>query len=108
MGSNGVADLSNDTASAAKIHRMLLPVTNGAERAETLAARLGCTVASFSEPQGPARPALLGSVATFAATLEEFGGRWEAGDKVHVFVSWPMLEAALQHVIAQRERANFG
>jgi hypothetical protein len=103
-----VPGVSNDTPGSGENARMLLPVSNGAERAETLAAKLGCTVVCCREPQGQTKPALLGSVGTFASTLEEFGGRWDPDDKVHVFASWPMLEAALQHVIAQRERAQLG
>lgn len=87
---------------------MLFPVTSGAERAEALALRLGCSVASFCEPYGQVRPALLGSVGAFASTLKEFGGRWNRVDKVYFFASWPMLEAALQYVIAQREQASAG
>jgi hypothetical protein len=87
---------------------MLFPVSGGAERAEALALKLGCSVASFCEPYGQVRPALLGSVGAFASTLKEFGGRWDRVDRVYFFASWPMLEAALQHVIAQRERASIG
>lgn len=85
---------------------MLHPVSDGAERAENLAAKLGCTVVWFCEPYGPLKPALLGSFGAFASTLKEFGGRWNREDKVYFFGSWPLLEAAMRHVIDQRERTH--
>lgn len=85
---------------------MLLPAPHGTERIEGLASRLGCTVGQLTEPHGEFRPALLGSVGSFAASLREFGGGWDPTDKVYFFASWPMLEAALRHVVDERERAR--
>ena len=78
---------------------MLLPAPKGSERAQALAAQIGCTVGEFSPSFGHMKPALLGSVAGFSATLAEFGGRFERRDRVYVFANWPAMEAALQHVI---------
>lgn len=91
---------------------MLLPAPTGSERAQALAAKLGCTVGEFSPSFGHMKPALLGSMAGFSATLAEFGGRFERRDKVYVFANWPTVEAALQHVIDQEgppssARGNF-
>jgi hypothetical protein len=78
---------------------MFLSSPRATDRAQALAARLGCTVGDFVEPYGAPKPALLGSLSGFAITLKEFGGRWDRTDKVYFFASWPMLEAALQHIV---------
>lgn len=90
------------SATARQNGAMLLPAPTGSERAQALAAKLGCTVGEFSPSFGHMKPALLGSVAGFSATLAEFGGRFERKDRVYVFANWPTLEAALQHVIDER------
>jgi hypothetical protein len=41
-----------------------------------------------------------------AKVLEEFGARWDVPEKVYCFASWPMLEAALQHVAEIREKSR--
>ncbi|CAA2109768.1 hypothetical protein [Variovorax paradoxus] len=87
---------------------MFLPSPRATERAQALAARLGCDVGDFTEPYGVPKPALLGSLSGFAVTLKEFGGRWDRTDRVYFFASWPMLEAALQHVLEQRDRSRAG
>ena len=88
---------------------MFLPPPHGIDRAQTLAARLGCVVGELMDEQdGRAKPALLGSLMSAAKTLEEFGGRWDQAERVYVFANWPMLEAALQHVVFEREKSRAG
>lgn len=85
---------------------MLLPPPNGTDRVQGLAARLGCTVADHCELYGQPKPALLGSLSGLALTLKEFGGRWDKVERVYVFASWPMLEAALEYSIRHKEEAR--
>lgn len=85
---------------------MFSPPPHGTDRAQTLAAKLGCAVGELEEPDGRAKPALLGSLSGIAAILEEFGGRWDQTDRVYFFANWPMLEAALQHVLEKREKSR--
>ena len=87
---------------------MFLPPSQGSSRAQTLAAKLGCAIGEFEEPDGRMKPALLGSLSGFAPILEEFGGRWNQADRVYCFANWPMLEAALQHLNEAREKARLG
>lgn len=85
---------------------MLSPPPTGTEKVQALAAQLGCTAGEVSSPDSPALPALLGSTKGFSTALEEFGGRFDSREKVHVFRNWPTLEAALQHVIDQRAKGS--
>lgn len=89
---------------------MLLPPPDGFDRAQALAAKLGCTVqvcvTATETASSHAQPALLGSTASFASTLSEFGARFDEQEKVYVFSNWPTLEAALQHVLEQRRLNN--
>ncbi len=84
---------------------MLLPPPSGSERAQALAAKLGCAVGHCSLPSGHLQPALLGSPTSFAATLAEFGARFDDQEKLYLFANWPTMEAALQHVVDQRRAA---
>lgn len=79
---------------------MLLPPPSGTDRVQGLAARLGCTVAVHCEPYGRPKAAVMGSVSSLAMTLKEFGGRWDKTERVYVFATWPILEAALAHCVA--------
>jgi hypothetical protein len=87
---------------------MFLPPPHGTDRVQALAAKLGCAVGELAGPDGGAKPALLGSLSGVAITLEEFGGRWDQTDRVYLFASWYMLEAALKHVIEEREKPRQG
>lgn len=87
---------------------MFHPPPHGTERAQALAAKLGCAVGELDGPGGRAKPALLGSFSGFATVLQEFGGVWNQAEKVYFFASWPMLEAALQHVAEEREKSRLG
>lgn len=87
---------------------MFHPLPRGTERVQALATRLGCVVGELKEPGGRAKPALLGSLSGFAKVMEEFGARWDQAEKVYFFASWPMLEAALQHVAEAHEKSRFG
>ena len=107
-GTHRLAAMTPLPALSAKIQDMFHPPPHGTERAQSLAARLGCAVGEFNEPGGRAKPALLGSLAGFAKVLEEFGGRWDQPERVYFFASWPMLEAALQHVAEEREKSRLG
>ena len=79
---------------------MMFPAPAGSDRAQALAAEVGCTVGEFSPPFGHMRPALIGKVSGFSKALETLGGRFDRRERVYVFPSWPTLEAALQHVIS--------
>lgn len=81
---------------------MFLPPPHGTDRVQALAAKLGCAVGELARSDEGAKPALLGSLSGVAATLEEFGGRWDQADRVHFFASWHMLEAALKHIVEER------
>ncbi|MGJ7608785.1 hypothetical protein ACSFA7_30915 [Variovorax sp. LT1R20] len=85
---------------------MFLPPPQGTERVQLLAARLGCVVGELDEADGRKKPALLGSLSGFAKVLEEFGARWDQADRVYVFATWPMLEAALQHMADGRGQSR--
>lgn len=85
---------------------MLLPPSSGTDRAQGLAARLGCTVAEHCEPYGKSKPAVLGSLSGLALTLKEFGGRWDRVERVYVFANWPMLEAALEYCVRNKDEAR--
>jgi len=82
---------------------MLLPAPLGSQRAQGLAAQLGCTVGEFASSDGQPEAALLGSVASLADMLLEFGARFDPGEKVYVFRNWPTLEAALRHIVNSRK-----
>jgi hypothetical protein len=82
---------------------MLFPAPAGSDRAQALAAEVGCTVGEFSPPFGHMKPALLGKVAGFSKALETFGGRFDRRQRVYVFPSWPTLEVALRLVLEQRD-----
>ncbi|WPG41028.1 hypothetical protein [Variovorax sp. EBFNA2] len=81
---------------------MLLSRPSGTDRVQFLAAQLGCSVGEFSAAFGRMKPALLGSVSGHASVLAEFGGRFEQRERVYVFANWPTLEAALQHIVDER------
>ncbi|CAA2109475.1 hypothetical protein [Variovorax paradoxus] len=83
---------------------MFVPSPRTTERAQRPAARLGFAVGDFNEPYGLPKPAVLGSLSGVSMTLKEFGGRWDRTDRVYFFASWPMLEAALEHLISEREQ----
>ncbi len=85
---------------------MLSPPPSNSERVQSMAASLGCTVGVYAPPSGPAHPALLGSAASFSATLVEFGARFDPQEKIYLFSNWPTLEAALRHVLDQRQAAR--
>lgn len=78
---------------------MLFPAPAGSDRAQALAAEVGCAVGEFSPPFGHMKPALIGAVKGFSTALETFGGRFERRQRVYVFPSWPTLEAALRYVL---------
>ncbi|MCT8180737.1 hypothetical protein ACEN9J_39940 [Variovorax sp. Varisp41] len=79
---------------------MLLSPPSGMDRVQGLAARLGCSVAVHCEPYGRPKAAVMGGVSSLAMTLKAFGGRWDRTERVYVFASWSMLEAALAHCVA--------
>lgn len=81
---------------------MLLPASADFQRAQGLAAKLGCTVAELASSDGHLQVALLGSVARLADILLEFGARFDNDEKVYVFRNWPTLEAALRHIVDSR------
>lgn len=81
---------------------MLFPAPAGSDRAQALAAEVGCAVGEFSPPFGHMKPALIGAVKGFSTALETFGGRFERRQRVYVFPSWPTLEAALRYVLDRR------
>ncbi|MDQ0608096.1 hypothetical protein QF040_001620 [Variovorax sp. W2I14] len=85
---------------------MFIHPPKGTERAQTLAAKLGCVVGELDEAGGRAKPALLGSLSGSAKILEEFGGTWHQAERVYLFANWPMLEAALQHLAEEREKSR--
>jgi hypothetical protein len=93
---------------SAKIGAMFLPPPHGTDRAQSLAARLGCAVGELQESGSRNKPALLGSVSASASILEEFGGKWDPTERVYAFANWPMLEAALQHMAEAREKSRLG
>ncbi|MDZ4361538.1 MAG: hypothetical protein U1B84_34870 [Variovorax sp.] len=83
---------------------MLLTRPSGTDRVQSLATQLGCSVGEFSMAHGRMKPALLGSVSGHSSVLTEFGGRFDRGEQVYLFASWPTLEAALQHIVDQRKK----
>ena len=85
---------------------MFIHPPKGTERAQTLAAKLGCVVGELDEAGARAKPALLGSLSGSAKILEEFGGTWHQAERVYLFANWPMLEAALQHLAEEREKSR--
>lgn len=89
-----------------RIERMFVSSPRATDRAQRLAAQLGCAVGDFMEPYGLPKPAILGSLSSVAITLKEFGGRWDRTEKVYFFANWALLEAALQHLLEQREHSS--
>lgn len=104
--SDWLAVMHRFPALSAKIHGMFLPPPHGTERAQALAAKLGCVVGELHKPGDRTKAALLGSLSGFAKVLEEFGGKWDEADRIYFFANWPMLEAALQHIAEDREKSR--
>ncbi|MDM0008208.1 hypothetical protein QTI51_25780 [Variovorax sp. J22G73] len=77
---------------------MFVPSPRVTDRAQRLAAQLGCTVGDLIEPYGLPKPALLGSLSAVALTLKALGGRWDRNERVYFFANWATLEAALEHL----------